>query len=200
MDSHDESLDQKMLYIGAFTDTLPVTLFPSVKQFIFIDQSPEDLQEHWPEGCLGHHICQSFIENLELNLKKQGLLIEEMIFQAEKRTIIFKFDGDRSLYYFYNTDFPNDLTEDMSAMIDGITDLYIKGYSPDIENLPYSDSVFITQLCIEDYDQNELEKRGNIQLINEYDLDTDNDCVDFPCGQTLSLRESVTLEQFFVTM
>lgn len=167
-----------LLYVGAFVDTLPLLLFKNYQRFIFVDQAPNDPHEHWPKGCLGHSICQNFIDTILRNIKQEGhQIIEHSIVDNTmnlkfKQALTFK---ESELIYYFNTIFPDDLDETKLTLVNQSTGILIKGCYLDtrlLKNLPKLQFVYITYGCLTDLNGDQLRTltRYNLNQIKDYEL------------------------------
>jgi hypothetical protein len=128
-----------LLYVGAFIDVLPLVLFKDVKTFVFVDQCPDDLDEHFPDNCVGNHVNQSFetfLSYLTRNIMKTEHRLLSINHQPKDNLVIFHIERLPSkevfeLHYFYSVSFPTDVNPKLNSILPDVTDLYLCGYSPE---------------------------------------------------------------------
>lgn len=164
----------KAIYIGAGLDILPALLFPSIKEFIFIDSQP--FSEF---GTHAYHIeSEKFISTLNVLKKDQfenlfsrptfmptlEKVMNQNNFQQSKSTpdyILYQNQiTNQTIKYYYSFSFPEYLDESILNEIKSCNTIIVCGHHPNKVVLEYIQSP--TYLI------------GNNRTHYDYDLDDDD--------------------------
>lgn len=113
------------LYIGAGTDMTPVRLFPSIKNFVYIDSQPQS-----PYGTLDYDTGRFYNDRFMIGLLATAVEEGFILKQSSESYLEFVADG-RTLRYFINTSFPEHLGAAHCAAIAECDTLILAGYCPD---------------------------------------------------------------------
>jgi len=154
------------VYIGAGTDIMPITLFPNIKTFIYIDSQPQS-----PYGTLdyesGYFYSDNFLSRLHEQLKELNFVIN----RQDKNYLEFT-KMDRTLKYYINTSFPEHLTEIMRKDIAECDTLILSGFCPDkaiIECMPKLETVYgtINTVYVQDHEDDYAKERAVFNYLIE---------------------------------
>ena len=129
---------EKAIYVGAGTDILPLLLFPTIREWIYMDSLP---RSEW--GTLPSTPSTTFLPLLHSLLRDNG-----WIQQTPKEPNAAKEPKDRIVYqnpitkqrltYFINTACPEELTEDHRRLFATADTLVLIGHDPVIlDMLPH---------------------------------------------------------------
>jgi len=126
----------KCIYIGALHDITPLITLPNVDEFVFVDSMPNGDGFDEP-FCLGDRFIHCIKHNDSpidafINVLRRNFTFAEYEFvshEIKKRIIIFK-KGSKTLYYIYNTVFPNQLIKKHRNLLKGADYLFVAGFFP----------------------------------------------------------------------
>jgi len=140
-------MSNSMIYIGAYTDLIPVLFFKNIKNFIFIDSVPFSncgnsvvLKEEMMTTIyasineidtikginqLGDY---SFLVRLESVMKRNNFILDE---KNDIDSYLLYKNKDRTIKYYINRAFPQFLTQPIIRDIKECNILYISGHDPD---------------------------------------------------------------------
>jgi hypothetical protein len=136
-----------MIYIGAYTDLIPVLFFKNIKNFIFIDCVPfsnysnsvvlkeemmttiyasiNEIDTFKGINQLGDY---SFLVRLESVMKRNNFILDE---KNDIDSYLLYKNKDRTIKYYINRAFPQFLTQPIIRDIKECNILYISGHDPD---------------------------------------------------------------------
>lgn len=134
---------EKILYFGAGLDLSPLSLFKSIRTFVFVDSLPRN--EYGYDYYYKPFYRKKFVNKLIDKVESQGLtLISKEVFtnnyeeinvkDLDSSLLYFcnKQELETSLYYYISTAIPNDL-HDNDKLIKHIRDcdaVFVSGYEP----------------------------------------------------------------------
>ena len=121
------------VYIGAGTDILPLLLFPSIREWIYMDSLP---RSEW--GTLPSTPSTTFLPLLHSLLQSSGWDKEPKADKEPKDRLIYQNPATKQrLTYFINTACPEELTEEHRRLFATADTLVLIGHDPVIlEMLP----------------------------------------------------------------
>jgi len=140
-------MSNTLLYIGAYTDLVPVLFFKDIKIFIFIDCVP--FSRYGNTVALKEEIMTTVYASInEINvfkdinqlgdndfLSKLGRIMKQNNFSLIEENSIDSYllykNQDRTIKYYINRAFPQFLTKPIVKDIKECNILYISGYDPD---------------------------------------------------------------------
>jgi len=195
---------QKAIYIGAGIDIVPVLLFDTIDEYIYIDSQPFSefgTQTYIIKTNTAKHVSRderffndfsrgNFMENL-INVMKQNYFR-----MVEKNDDFLLFKNDKkTIKYYYSCAFPEHITEEMKDELKDCNVLILIGHDPHKNILKYiklpttiiasNNTVYRPDLTNENYNKSTfriLNKDKN--LINEgylVKMIKDYDCWDPKC-------------------
>lgn len=110
----------KTVYIGAGHDIIPVIIFPEIKEFIYIDSEPKT--EYRGGVCYNRSFVPRLVKLFEAN---------NFVCRSKSENYIeFTGDGGRSVKYYINTIFPDNVSNDIKKELACATNLIVCGYDP----------------------------------------------------------------------
>ena len=176
-------MSDTLLYIGAYTDLVPVLFFKDIKKFIFIDCVPfssygnaialkeeimttiyasiNEINKFKDFNQLGD---KNFLSKLERIMKQNNFcLIEENLIDSY---LLYK-NQDKTIKYYINRPFPQFLTQAIVKDIKECNLLYISGHDPDKSVMNFMRKPFTIIGCSNTaYSLNELEENSTIKYLH----------------------------------
>jgi hypothetical protein len=189
---------QKAVYIGAGTDIVPVLLFDTIDEYIYIDSQP--FSEFGTETYIvktntAKHVSRderffndfsrgNFMENL-IDVMKQNYF---RIVEKNDDFLLFK-NNKKTIKYYYSCAFPEYITEEMKDELKDCNVLILVGHDPHKDILKYiklpttiiasNNTVYRPDSTDENYnrstfrilneDKNLINKGHLIKMIKDYD-------------------------------
>ena len=178
-------MSDTLLYIGAYTDLVPVLFFKDIKNFIFIDCVP--FSSYGNTVALKEEIMTTiyasineinifkdynqlgdtnFLSKLERIMKQNNFnLIEENLIDSY---LLYK-NQDRTIKYYINRAFPQFLTQPIVKDIKECNILYISGHDPDKSVMNFIRRPFTIIGCSNtNYSLNELEENSTVKYLQHF--------------------------------
>jgi hypothetical protein len=173
---------QSLLYIGAFIDCTPLSddKFDNIDRFIYVDGAPGS--GYWYGKCLGHYEAQNFEECLKISIESSGRVIKSFE-KPEENTYHVKFEDGKEMYYFYNTSFPNNITNSMIDIIQKCQYIMCTGMlvTDEIREYLEKECLNIHTQYIGYVDDDQLYNLENVGYINYDSMEKEyNPKIDFP--------------------
>jgi hypothetical protein len=137
---------QKAIYIGAGIDIVPVLLFDTIDEYIYIDSQPFSefgTQTYIVKTNTAKHVSRderffndfsrgNFMENL-INVMKQNYFI---MVEKNNDFLLFK-NNKKTIKYYYSCAFPEYITKEMKDELKDCNVLILVGHDPHKDILKY---------------------------------------------------------------
>jgi hypothetical protein len=138
----------KLVYIGSNTDIIPIILLHDIKEFIYIDSSPQSEYGMYlyESGELYRH---HFLPDLDKVLTNNNFKL------VQKKTNYLEYNNNigQTLKYHINTPFPEKMNNDILKEIDNSQNLYISGFDPNkiiLNYMPYLKNIYCSTHTVYD--------------------------------------------------
>ncbi len=116
----------KVVYVGAGTDIIPIIVLPEIKEFIYIDSQPRS--EY------GMYLYDNadlyrdyFLPELKKILKNNNFIDSKIT----KNYLEYHNNNNQILKYYINTPFPEKVTDEIKKDIENCENLIFSGFCPD---------------------------------------------------------------------
>jgi len=153
-----------LLYIGAFTDAFPILRYGSeFKTFIYVDGLPKS--NYFPKECHGYKTGKDLESMMSALIEELGDSYDKHAYKEDVVKIYTK--GGQEILYHYNViDKDIGQTNGLKDILDGVTCLVLKGFSPKIDfELPNLKKIYLTENCQDDYPDNIVNGQINMDDI-----------------------------------
>ena len=113
------------LYVGSRHDIIPLLLFPRIRRWIYMDALPE-YEAGFEEDEYGKQKDHMYFQDCEKEMTKAGYDLNKQ--NPKQRLLLFK-KGDREVYFFHSTTFPN-VTPYQRSLLRDVSFLFLKAFVP----------------------------------------------------------------------